>query len=187
MPFPEQSSSALLVANARLAELRVACRQQMDDSGQNIVQRNVESVQPVPVSVTAVYPPSLPSHLGWESVAISDHLRQVEARRPKADKKENGRWWEKYYTSRSHSKKPPHDTHKENIQIPQTTLAKLYPDIGLGMLRQELAAPGRIWLLLRCYDVSGRGWVDVTQARAMLTGKEAVLKVCGWRQLRNLF
>ncbi|MCP4360161.1 MAG: hypothetical protein GY796_19310, partial [Chloroflexi bacterium] len=76
---------------------------------------------------------------------------------------------------------------KENIQIPQTTLAKLYPDIGLGMLRQELAAPGRIWLLLRCYDVSGRGWVDVTQARAMLTGKEAVLKVCGWRQLRNLF
>jgi hypothetical protein len=26
---------------------------------------------------------------------------------------------------------------------------KLYPDIGLGMLRREQTAPGRLWLLLR--------------------------------------
>ena len=61
-----------------------------------------------------------------------------------------------------------------------------YADIGLAMLRRGLAAPGRLWLLLRHLDGDGRGWVTVAEARARLTGKGAPLRICGWRQLRNL-
>ncbi|MBK9055828.1 MAG: hypothetical protein IPL78_34470 [Chloroflexi bacterium] len=34
---------------------------------------------------------------------------------------------------------------------------KLYPDIGLGMLRREMTAPGRLWLMLRAIDKEGQG------------------------------
>lgn len=62
----------------------------------------------------------------------------------------------------------------------------VYPDIALGMLKQEKAATGRVWLLLRYLDRDGRGWLTVEQTRALLTRKESDLRVCGWRQLRNL-
>ena len=63
---------------------------------------------------------------------------------------------------------------------------KLYPDIALGMLRQEQAAAGRIWLLLRHIDNEGRGWLTFEETREKLTRKKSDLRVCGWRQLRNL-
>src|SRR5690606_34173427 len=63
------------------------------------------------------------------------------------------------------------------------TLIRLYPDIALGMLRHELEAVGRIWLLLRHIDHNGRGWVDIDEARRRLTAKGGALRTCGWRQL----
>jgi hypothetical protein len=54
------------------------------------------------------------------------------------------------------------------------------------MLRQELAAAGRIWLLLQCIDNVGRGWLTFEATREKLTDKKSDLRVCGWRQLRNL-
>lgn len=80
------------------------------------------------------------------------------------------------------------DTKSTNLNdpLPLPDFVKLYPDIGLGMLRQSLAAPGRIWLLLRLIDTRGAGWVFTETARVQLTGKQAVLRVCGWRQMRNL-
>jgi hypothetical protein len=53
-------------------------------------------------------------------------------------------------------------------------------------LRHDLAASGRVWLLLRHIDTEGRGWIELSQARHTLTKKESPLRVCGWRQLRNL-
>lgn len=60
------------------------------------------------------------------------------------------------------------------------------PDIAVAMLRNEAAAAGRIWLLLRANDVYGRGVVSVAKARELLAGKESAQRVVGWRQLRNL-
>lgn len=62
----------------------------------------------------------------------------------------------------------------------------LYPDVALGMLRNDLSAAGRIWILLRHLDTEGCGWISVSAAQAALTGKGSSLRVCGWRQLRNL-
>jgi hypothetical protein len=63
---------------------------------------------------------------------------------------------------------------------------KLYPDIGLAMLRQEQTAAGRLWLLLRGLDGEGRGWLRVANIRQLLTKKPSKTYLCGWRQLRNL-
>lgn len=54
------------------------------------------------------------------------------------------------------------------------------------MLRRELAAAGRVWLLLRHLDTQGRGWLDATSARQQLTQRQAPLRICGSRQWRNL-
>lgn len=56
----------------------------------------------------------------------------------------------------------------------------------MAMLQQQEVAAGRIWFLLRHLDHSGRGWIEVAEARAHLTGKGSPLRVCSWRQLRNL-
>ena len=54
------------------------------------------------------------------------------------------------------------------------------------MLGQGLAAPGRLWLLLRYIDREGRGWISLEQAQDELCHKESALRLCGRRQLRNL-
>jgi hypothetical protein len=54
------------------------------------------------------------------------------------------------------------------------------------MLRQEMAAPGRIWLLLRHLDEAGRGWLGLNAVRQKLTDPDSETRVCGRRQLRNL-
>jgi hypothetical protein len=63
---------------------------------------------------------------------------------------------------------------------------KLYPDIGLGMLRQELTAPGRLWLMLRYLDREGSGIIRIDILAQHLTKKSSPLHLCGQRQLRNL-
>lgn len=69
---------------------------------------------------------------------------------------------------------------------PKCNAIQLYPDMALSLLRSEQVAAGRIWLLLRHLDLSGRGWIAVAEARAALTTKHSATRVCGWRQLRNL-
>jgi hypothetical protein len=49
-----------------------------------------------------------------------------------------------------------------------------------------LAAPGRIWLLLRYLDNEGQGWLTAETARRQLANKQSPHAVCGRRQLRNL-
>ena len=63
---------------------------------------------------------------------------------------------------------------------------KVYPDIALAILRRKKAAPGRVWLLLRHADATGRGAIDERAAARLLTGDGSPLRVCGRRQLANL-
>ena len=86
--------------------------------------------------------------------------------------------------------------------LPSTGWVKLYPDIGLGMLRQELTAPGRLWLMLQYLDKEGSGALRIDTIKLHLTQKSSTpsaslractepaevtgLRLCGPRQLRNL-
>jgi hypothetical protein len=54
------------------------------------------------------------------------------------------------------------------------------------LLREQLVAPGRLWLLLKHLDLSGRGWIEIEEARQQLTKKASALRVFGWRQMRKL-
>jgi hypothetical protein len=130
---------------------------------------------------------SLPAHLGWGSVmatavirtALKRHGEQREEAAPSG-----------LDACLRHSSQPA-DPPKSPPQIAdnnrkQVESVKLYPDIALGMLRQEQAPAGRIWLLLRAMDAQGRGWLYVDDVRALLTRKGAQFRVCGWRHLRNL-
>jgi hypothetical protein len=124
------------------------------------------------------------SHLGWESATLTEVLRQAQARRQaqaQQQEAESGHWLAKMQPLLE--PKPQPTGHKE-LSLPSTVV--VYPDIAMAMLREGLVAAGRIWFLLRHLDVEGRGWLPLADVREKLTGKQAPLRVCGWRQLRNL-
>ena len=56
----------------------------------------------------------------------------------------------------------------------------------MAILRRNLEAPARVWLLLRLIDDHGRGWLTVEDARRHLTSAESPLRCCGPRRLRQL-
>ena len=121
---------------------------------------------------------SLPTHLGWGSERL---LHSVGAYKGRGEPE----------TQLSLSK-----TENTSFSILKTTSAEptnqlsttttLHPELTTAFLKHELSATSRIWLLLRHIDVDGRGWVTIDEARQQLTTKGSALRVCGWRQLRNL-
>jgi len=79
--------------------------------------------------------------------------------------------------------------HSRPESVPQSQTnnwVKLYPDIGLGMLREGQTAPGRLWLLLQHLDPVGCGTLRIDIIVQTLTPKPTALHLCGKRQLRNL-
>jgi hypothetical protein len=117
----------------------------------------------------------LPVHLGWESEAVTAVLRSKGAKEQEC--------------KNAVSAAKPQSYKLANPQTHRTTRSqtcKLYPDVALGMLRHELAAAGRIWLLLHHIDNEGRGWLTFEATREKLSRKGSDLRVCGQRQLRNL-
>ena len=115
---------------------------------------------------------ALPSHLGWGSEAVTAVLRQQSADRGQASIA--------VAPGSSPAASP------QSPALPHPLSIRLYPDIGLGMLRQEKSAPGRLWLLLHHLDPMGRGCVRVNIIKEHLTGKNSSHYLCGKRQLRNL-
>lgn len=168
-----EPSLALQAANDRLLALRL----------QHQRSANRQTERPAPESTTAVsiapLPTTLPQHLGWGSEPLTAALRHAQqrhtAQQPQIE--------EIAPPSPSISEQPqkasqPADSDKESV--------KLYPDIGLAMLRQEQTAPGRLWLLLRLLDEPGRGNFRIAEVRSRLTQRRSATYLCGWRQLRNL-
>ena len=156
--LPEMIRSQQLAdANARLIALR----------GQVIRTKTVAD------SRTESSEVSLPAHLGWGSERLLRSTKQCENNTVSAE-----------FTPFTSVTTPEPLLQETPRQLP-TTVA-VYPELTTAFLKHELSATGRIWLLLRHIDVDGRGWVNVDEARQQLTSKEATLRVCGWRQLRNL-
>ena len=130
---------------------------------------------------------ALPSHLhlGWESERLTQALATAQRRRQAAADRAAAmerRWLPPPHNPAPNAEPSP----AEPSQDPVAETVRLYPDVGLAILREDQAAAGRIWLLLRHLDRDGRGWISLSQARKQLTGRRSPLRVCGWRQLRNL-
>lgn len=70
--------------------------------------------------------------------------------------------------------------------VPPVTDVKAYPSLLSAFLRGDLAAVGRVYLLIRAHDGSGRGLVEVDQLRELLTDAGAPWRVMTWRRLRQI-
>ncbi len=78
----------------------------------------------------------------------------------------------------------PSEQQVEAPSLPETI--QISPQLLAGMLREEVVATGRVWLLIRAFDKDGRGWVDVSTLRESLTKKDSEWRICGWRRLRQI-
>ncbi len=166
-PSPE-----LLAANARM----LAMRQQLRQVEQHTPLKSKAVVDLPDLSV-------LPTHLGWGSATVTAVLRRSHPPTHEDTK-------QAAHNNSSHPHEMPDAAPSRTAAALQERRledwVKLYPDIGLGMLRQELAAAGRLWLMFRYLDQEGRGVLSLDWVRQTLTGKSALWRLCGKRQLRNL-
>lgn len=78
-------------------------------------------------------------------------------------------------------------TAQPTTQTKSQETVKAYPSMLTAILKHELAAAGRIYLLARHLDQQGRGCLLVEDVRQALTKKGSALRVCGWRRLRQIF
>ncbi|MCP5096100.1 MAG: hypothetical protein GY943_11140 [Chloroflexi bacterium] len=175
-------SSALLAAQQQL----FARRKQLLEAGPLV------SADKLPFtadkSASSKRPPTrscaLPAHLGWGSAPLTAVLRNAnDSHSPgstnHAEEALRAR------DIRSETVISPSQTHATWTPNPHDTI-KVFPDIARGMLRNEQTAAGRIWLLLRYLDREGKGWLRIASCKKALATKITPIRICGWRQLRNL-
>jgi hypothetical protein len=93
---------------------------------------------------------------------------------------------ERWLVERPLCRQPAYNLHHVPLRRLSEDGVKLYPDIGLGMLRREQTAAGRLWLMLRFLDREGSGQLRVDIIRDQLATRNSDLYLCGKRQLRNL-
>ncbi len=173
----DRVSPELLVAQARLTALR---RQQEEIrrvhglSGKECSHGRFSSPAPTSLRTIQANLLALPPHLGWGSASLTAVLRPPQPLPPTP------------VAPTIDSPSLPQPGNPSAQRPSPTAVFKLYPDLALAMLRQNLTAVGRIWLLLRAIDEQGAGWVDEQECRAQLTDRGSTRRVCGWRQLRNL-
>ena len=166
-------STTLRQAQERLAQLRE--------------QRGTAATQPPfsPTPTETIDAPTavqqLPAHLGWGSApltAVIRHAKQEDGTQAFTD--------EHRFTNQHICENPCLSVSHSQNATPQKETIILHPDLGLALLREEQTAAGRVWLLLRHLDRTGRGWLTATEARELLTGVESPYRICGERQLRKL-
>lgn len=177
-------SAALLAANARLLALReslgvAAPPPFVPDAAAN-------PTTPQPTSGTSSSP--LPSHLGWESEAVTRAVRKALTRHEKGlNAAADGHT--SFFPQPTHSASTLPSGAAEDSFLPtdpaQVTI-KLYPSLALALLKREQVACGRVWLLLRSLDKAGRGWLAPDEVRRVLTDEASPFYLCGERQLRKL-
>ena len=191
-------SPQLLEANRRLYELRAQTQAQRQSCGLSVDQVRQagddlpwETTAPPAVEPTATAETiaALPEHLGWGSEALTAVLhRQWQ----ESDNDQD--WLPRLLETAAASSTAAENTQNPSANKPQSLVSnpgladwvKLYPDIGLGMMRQGLTAPGRLWLALRYLDQEGCGVLRIDIITKHLTNKTSTLRLCCPRQLRNL-
>lgn len=181
-------SPQLIEANRRLHALRVQMRHGRPVPGKEDLSGSACRLLADTPAQGSGLPPrvGLPAHLGWGSGPLTAVLR----RQAPESSAGAARFAE---TAVTRVQGELNDGNKQSDRLslgsPRPSArdwVKLYPDIGLGMLREEMTAPGRLWLLLRYLDTAGQGALRIDIIKQTLTPKSSTLRLCGKRQLRNL-
>lgn len=117
----------------------------------------------------------LPSHLGWHSATLTQHL---QARQPSTEAQ--------FDTSPHLCEEPPNPQPLPFSTKQSSSHIRLYPTLAMAILKGELVAPARVWLLCKLLDEVGCGWMALTAVRHAFTCPQSEYRLCGKRQLRNL-
>ncbi|MBK8935319.1 MAG: hypothetical protein IPM76_23980 [Chloroflexi bacterium] len=197
----QAADAALRAANVRLLALRAQVQAARESTPAAIAPPAAEppTERPVDRDRLAGLVAALPTHLGWESTAVTAHLRQSsmangqllivnEGEAATAGAMPAGK--EPPATlPLLHSALPtPHSalpTPHSALRNPQSAII-LLPALALAFLREERAAEGRLWLLLRHLDEAGQGWINKQTAVAHLTDPASPLRLYHERYLRLL-
>lgn len=179
--------TSLEEANRRLLEMQAARRQQRIEQGllrddQTLIDQGFDRDHGHTAVVPAIVQ-SLPDHLGWGSDALTRALRQAQLRRqspPAAS------YNTRVFSDTDSSQQPTGWAKSAPAEASAPAQVILYPDLAAAILRRNLDAPARVWLLLRAHDTNGRGWLSLVNARQLLTTKASPWKVISRRQLHNL-
>ena len=161
-------SAALVAANMRLHNMRAQIQAPSPTSEQCPVNSEPFAARCLPIV-------DLPEHLGWHSEAVSRVIRAKQASESVQQP-----------ASLVNSSKNPIDfppipsetARSEALSVDLSQSVTVYPDIALAMLRQEQAAAGRLWLLLRHLDGDGRGVLRVANLRETLTHTQNTPSTC---------
>lgn len=173
-------SAALVTANQRLHQLRARLQKDRPVVGSEILaDPGVGGERPLLSQKIAQLPP----HLGWDSAPVSQVVRASHAQKLPQNVSHEVRFPQNLPDSSQIISKT---EQRKALSVDLSQSVKVYPDIALAMLRQEQAAAGRLWLLLRHLDVDGRGVLRVVNLKKTLTKSKTPHRLCGWRQLRNL-
>ncbi len=188
-------SLALLEANRLLQERQAQARFARQAEGLPVEQGERSSLCEVlppaqPESAAAIIA-TLPDHLGWGSASMTALLRRQwqQKSKPVGEGGEGAA----VVQADDHDLVCQGSGNVVNIyannllRVPAPgEWVKLYPDIGLGMLRREMTAPGRLWLMLRAIDKEGQGSICIEKAKELLVTESSPWRLCGQRQWRNL-
>lgn len=175
----DRVSPELWAAQERLTKIRRQRKATQQVYSSSLTEHSHGRFAPPPSPLSEPLLPSiqshlanLPAHLGWGSATLTAVLRPPHH--------------SPLPSSAGSSLQPTRSIETPAQRPSPTAVLKLYPDLALAMLRKNLTAVGRIWLLLRTIDAQGVGWVDEQTGRMQLTDRDSTQRVCGWRQLRNL-
>lgn len=191
--FTATPSLALVEANQRLQELQAQVRSARQVEELPVGQGRDDNTpcqesSPALLPAAAALIAALPDHLGWGSAPLTALWRRLSVDLA-------GEGWAasvaagqvKGFDCGNGVGEKALNIYANCIPEPAAaTWVKLYPDIGLGMLRQEMSAPGRVWLMLRYLDKDGQGNIAMATAQAHLVDPDSPLRLCGRRQWRNL-
>lgn len=160
--------SELETANRRLLALQAESRQRRGEVQKDLIDQvdnNATAVSGTPV---------LPSHLGWHSAAVT---RVIERHHDivNVELAPSIEW-------------PPHKPEETSLHIPLPSSFKVFPDIASKILKNNLTAPARVWLILKYIDANrgGSGCLILNDIQAILTDTASPWRICGSRQMRNL-
>ena len=148
----QHPSTAVLLANKRLHQLR----QQQQGVAHSAQKDQSPPWEDNPVTSIDKGLEKVPHHLGWGSEAFTAHVRQQ--RKPTQaltqQSNEDLAWTKQLWAKKRVTSSP--SPSSETVKT-----VKCYPDLLVALLRNNLAATGRIWLLLRHLDHNGSGWVAI--------------------------
>ncbi len=165
------ASSQLLAAQEKLHQLRTEAAKQKNDSPP------WETAHAPETAVSAV---DLPTHLGWESTAVTQALRYAQTRKEKASLTKNKDALRIAYCVKEDDQASRITHHAKKDFVTH------HPSLGIAALQQNDAPCYRVWLTCRYFDEQGRGALNVTLLKSHLTETDSEYRMFSWKRLRQI-